>query len=167
MTFPTEQFADTFYGNPRGVGGASASVRWQREVLVYVKVPFAMTYAGKSVSRISCHRKCEHEFREWLNIVWRNASFNHRAIRAWGMNIFNGSFVYREKRGSNALSMHAYGCAFDFDAPRNALGDRTPHFGSSAEIRQAVVAPFEVLGGEWGGDWKRPDGMHFQFIRTK
>ena len=37
--------------------------------------------------------------------------------------------------------MHAYGCAVDFDAPRNALQDRTPHF---AEFREAVVTPFPL-----------------------
>lgn len=74
-------------------------------------------------------------------------------------------------RGLQRLSMHAYGCAMDFDAPRNGFHDVTPHF---ASLRQEVVEPFLKLGGVWGGDWngngtsadeRRADGMHFQFAR--
>ena len=87
------------------------------------------------------------------------------------MSVFSGSYCFRTMRGLQHLSMHAYGCAMDFDAPRNGLHDQKPHF---AVLRQEVVEPFLKLGGVWGGDWngdgssadeRRADGMHFQFAR--
>jgi len=94
-------------------------------------------------------------------------------IDAWGMSNYAGAYNFRVMRGGSALSMHSYGCAVDFDAPRNGFHDRTPHF---AILRKEVVEPFLALGGVWGGDWdgdkdtldeRSCDGMHFQFARLR
>jgi D-alanyl-D-alanine carboxypeptidase len=159
-----------FYGNSTGVGGAVASHNWERANLVLVQPPFKMRMV-KSVEHFSIHKKCADATRAWLDQVWKNAGRDQRVIDYWGMNVFSGSYVFRTMRGLQHLSMHAYGCALDFDAPRNGLHDVTPHF---ASLRQEVVEPFLKLGGVWGGDWngngssadeRRADGMHFQFAR--
>jgi hypothetical protein len=142
-----------------------------RANIVTFKPPFRMAMGEIRITKISVHRKCAPSFEAWLNDVWRNAGRDQRVIDAWGMSVFSGAFNYRPMRGGSALSMHAYGAALDFDAPRNGLPDRTPHF---ATLRKEVVAPFLKLGGLWGGDWdgdgdtldeRRCDGMHFQFAR--
>ncbi len=57
------------------------------------------------------------------------------------------------------LSMHAWGLAIDFNVADNPLGG-TP------SMDPDVVEVFERWGFEWGGDWSRPDGMHFELERV-
>lgn len=169
--FPLQRECDAFYGNPRGAGGSTVSAKWYRENIITVPAPFAMAMGKTKITRIAVHKKCAPVFSEWLTRVWNNAYRQQATIDRWGMSVFSGSFNYRPMRGLSALSMHAYGCAFDFDAPRNGLGNRNPNF---AKYRDEIVTPFLKLGGVWGGDWdgdgssldeQRCDGMHFQFAR--
>lgn len=168
--WPKQSECDTFYGNPRGRGGAVVSPKWYAENMATVVPPFIMKM-DKPITRFLVHKKCSEAARTWLEQVWKNAGRDQRLIDRWGMSIFSGSYCFRTMRGLQSLSMHAYGCALDFDAPRNGLHDQTPHF---ATLRQEVVEPFIKLGGVWGGDWngngssadeRRADGMHFQFAR--
>lgn len=168
--WPLQSEADAFYGNPRGRNGLSVNRNWYRQNIVLVKPPFAMRMI-KPVAAIPIHKKCAEATLAWLEAVWGNASCDQRVIDQWGMSVFSGSYCYRTMRGLQHLSMHAYGCAIDFNAPFNALHDRTPRF---ASLRAEVVEPFIKLGGVWGGDWngngqtadeRRADGMHFQWTR--
>lgn len=71
---------------------------------------------------------------------------------------FNGCYCYRNKINRNPapeLSNHAYGTAIDINASTNGYG-RTP------QMNQRVVRCFKENGFTWGGDWRVPDGMHFQ-----
>jgi D-alanyl-D-alanine carboxypeptidase len=54
--------------------------------------------------------------------------------------------------------MHSWGCAIDFDSARNSFGDTTPNF---ALIPQVLDA-FASEDWTWGGEWRKPDGMHWQ-----
>lgn len=56
-----------------------------------------------------------------------------------------------------ALSNHAWGLAIDFNVATNGLG-RTP------TLDRRIVDVFERWGFAWGGDWSRPDGMHFELV---
>jgi hypothetical protein len=170
--WPKQSQCDLFYGNPRGKGGAVSSPAWTKANLVWVKPPFKMAMDAP-VTQFPIHRKCKEATLEWLAAVWKNAGQKQATIHVWGMDVFSGSYVFRTMRGLRSLSMHSYGCAMDFDAPRNGMSDRTPHF-AAKEIHDAVVKPFLALGGVWGGDWngngssadeRRCDGMHFQFAR--
>jgi hypothetical protein len=168
--WPTQATADAFYGNPRGPRIATPSTAWYREHIIMIKPPFLMRMI-KPVKSFPIHVRCAEATRAWLDQVWKNAGRKQGVIDHWGMSVFSGSYCYRPMRGLQNLSMHAYGCAMDFDAPRNALHDQTPHF---ATLREQVIEPFLKLGGVWGGDWngngssadeRRADGMHFQFAR--
>ena len=166
--WPKQSECDAFFGNPRGRGGAVASRQWEAQNLRRVNPPFKM-HMVQPVTSITVHSKCAMALNEWLMEVWKNAGRDDALIKLWGMDVFSGSYCFRTMRGLQHLSMHAYGCAFDFDAPRNFLHDRTPHF---AQFKKQVVSPFLDLGGTWGGDWngngssadeRRADGTHFQF----
>ena len=168
--WPLQSEASSFYGNPRGRNSMQVSGAWYKSNITLVQPPFKMKMLGP-ITRFPVHVKCADATREWLNQIWINAGRDQRVIERWGMNVFSGSYCYRTMRGLQHLSMHAYGCAMDFDAPRNGLHDQTPHF---ANLRHEVVEPFLKLGGTWGGDWngngtsadeRRTDGMHFQFAR--
>lgn len=68
---------------------------------------------------------------------------------------FDGCFNIRKQRGAQSQSLHSWGVAIDVNAAWNGLGKQpvlTPGF----------VACFTDAGFDWGGTWKRLDGMHFQ-----
>lgn len=72
-------------------------------------------------------------------------------LRTW-----DGCFNIRPKKlNPKALSLHSWGIAVDINAAWNQLRQKptlTPGF----------VKCWKDAGFDWGGDWKIPDGMHFQ-----
>lgn len=68
---------------------------------------------------------------------------------------FDGCFCIRQMRGSKSMSLHSWGVAVDVNAATNQMG-KTP------TLSKEFVACFTDAGLEWGGNWKTPDGMHFQ-----
>jgi len=71
-------------------------------------------------------------------------------LRTW-----DGCFNIRQKRTGESMSLHSWGLAIDVNASWNRLG-RPP------VLSPEFVACFTDAGFEWGGNWKLPDGMHFQ-----
>lgn len=65
------------------------------------------------------------------------------------------SYFNRDVRGGEAKSNHAFGTAIDVNALSNVLG-------TTGDMPQEVVQQWEIEGGDWGGDWSRPDPMHFE-----
>jgi hypothetical protein len=65
------------------------------------------------------------------------------------------SYENRRRRGAEVRSNHAFGLAVDINALANPLG-------TAGEMPEEVVRQWEKEGGEWGGDWQRPDPMHFE-----
>lgn len=74
-------------------------------------------------------------------------------VKTW-----DGCFQIRPTHGTTTPSLHSWGCAIDFNAPWNQLG-HTP------TMDPRLVACFKEAGFDWGGRWKRKDGMHFQLAR--
>jgi hypothetical protein len=77
-----------------------------------------------------------------------------------------GSWVPRFIRGSRSvLSNHAFGTAFDINAPWNGLGRRPALVGEKGSVRELVDIAHQ-WGWFWGG-WfgRRSDGMHFEIGR--
>jgi hypothetical protein len=71
---------------------------------------------------------------------------------------WDGCFNKRKKRGLSSMSLHSWGIAVDVNAAWNGL-NMTPKL--SAEF----VKCFTDAGFDWGGTWKRKDGMHFQLSK--
>ena len=72
---------------------------------------------------------------------------------------FDGCFNIRYQRGSRtAASLHSWGIAIDVNAAWNGLG-KVPVL--SADF----VKCFTDSGFNWGGNWKRKDGMHFELSK--
>jgi len=71
-----------------------------------------------------------------------------------------GCFAPRVKRVNGELSTHSWGIAIDLNADTNPLSlDGVLR----RDIPDAWVAEFEKRGWTWGGRWKKPDAMHFQY----
>lgn len=154
------------YGDPR-----PAPAVWKSQNLVEAKVPEGLRLTGSSrpVSRIACHRLVKGALERALSKV------AERGLTQF-LTTFHGSWVIRNVRGSvglttggsvelttgrSTLSIHALGAAFDFNLEGNELGNPRP------AMDRPVVACFEEEGFEWGGRWRRKDGMHFQLVWTQ
>lgn len=73
-----------------------------------------------------------------------------KELKTW-----DGCFNIRSKKGGITHSLHSWGMAIDINAAWNGFGVKPT---MSAEL----VKCFTDAGFEWGGTWKKPDGMHFQ-----
>lgn len=71
---------------------------------------------------------------------------------------WDGCFNIRSQRGSTATSLHSWGIAIDVNAAWNALN-------SKPTLSAAFVKCFTDAGFDWGGNWRRQDGMHFQLSK--
>lgn len=72
---------------------------------------------------------------------------------------WDGCFNIRRKRGARSASLHSWGLAIDINAAWNG-------FGKPPTMSKELVACFTDAGFDWGGRWKKPDGMHFQLAKT-
>lgn len=169
MNWPLQRECDVFYGNPRSANGATVSQKWYALNIVMVTPRWPMHMGNIEIRKIPFHYKAAKA----LEAVFDDISENHpELIKPAGLHIFGGSFNYRPMRGGTALSMHAYGCAIDFDPARNSLGDKTPELAKFSSIIDAFKRQGAIWGGDWNGngdtwDERRCDGMHFQFARLK
>lgn len=68
---------------------------------------------------------------------------------------WDGCFNIRPMRELNSPSIHSWACAIDVNASKNQLN-------SIPTLSQKFVSCFVKAGFDWGGTWKRKDGMHFQ-----
>jgi len=83
----------------------------------------------------------------FMNLIGRNCIAE--------LKTFDGCFNIRKQRGATSQSLHSWGVAIDVNAAWNGLGVKPV---LSAEF----VKCFADAGFDWGGNWKRLDGMHFQ-----
>ena len=73
-----------------------------------------------------------------------------KELKTW-----DGVFIIRTKRALTSLSLHSWAIAVDVNAFENQL-NKTP------KLSAAFVKCFTDAGMDWGGNWTRKDGMHFQ-----
>lgn len=135
------------YGDPSAPGFAARN-------LITFALPYQLMYAGKPVTRATCHRLVVDNFVQAFVGV-------QKAGYADQFREFNGIYAYRPIRGMSAhLSAHAWGIAIDMEASHYPLG-------SHKRMPDAIVTAFTDCGFEYGGDFvHRPDGMHFQLCRN-
>ena len=74
---------------------------------------------------------------------------------------WDGCFNIRYMRGSTTImSLHSWGIAVDVNAFENQL-KQIP------KLSDGFVQCFKQNGFNWGGDFSRPDGMHFELRRDR
>jgi hypothetical protein len=71
---------------------------------------------------------------------------------------WDGCFNIRKKRGLSSMSLHSWGIAIDLNAFENGLG-------KEPKLSAGFVKCFTDNGFDWGGVWKRKDGMHFELSK--
>lgn len=72
-------------------------------------------------------------------------------------NTFGGCYNPRYSRTSGYLSRHAYAVAIDMNTVSNCLG-------CVPQMDCRIVRIFRKHGFVWGGNYRVPDGMHFEWI---
>ncbi|WP_338848304.1 M15 family metallopeptidase [Massilia sp. W12] len=157
--WPKQSMVDSFYGNPRGENG-EVDPDWLSDNIIRIAPPWKIITAWdfKPVKSIKVHKKCADSLQKVFSIIWNNAGMQQDKINEWGMSLYAGAFNFRMMRNGTRLSMHSWGCAIDFDSARNSFGDKTPNFALIPQVLEA----FASEEWTWGGNWRTPDGMHWQ-----
>jgi hypothetical protein len=115
--------------------------------MVLFRVPEVLQL-GAIPKRIYCNRDLVAPLTEALNnIVARGLADQ---VKTW-----DGCFQIRRTRTGTSASLHSWGLAIDINAAWNGMG-KVP------TMSKELVACFTDAGFEWGGAWKKPDGMHMQ-----
>jgi hypothetical protein len=99
------------------------------------------------------HRKASRHFLR-LERLFEARAPEYAATVALG-ELDDWSYENRTVRGGENKSNHAFGLAIDVNALANPLG-------TAGDMPEEVVEQWKAEGGEWGGDWSRPDPMHFE-----
>lgn len=71
---------------------------------------------------------------------------------------WDGVFMIRSKRALSSLSLHSWAIAVDVNQAENQL-NQVP------KLSPEFVKCFTDASMDWGGEWTRKDGMHFQISK--
>lgn len=152
---PLQSECTKLFGNP-------SAPTWGGGHIEYVDVPWVMMMGDIHITHIKVNKVAAPSLRLILAEIWEACGRSQKKIAAIGLDVFSGDWVVRQARGLKIASMHSYGLAVDFNAPRNKLG--APEAKTFFKATSLVVQIFEKHGWVWGGRWKgRRDAMHFQF----
>jgi hypothetical protein len=132
--------------------------------IVMWEVP-AELQAGKIPKRIYCNTDIiPHLTQAFKNLIstgsvnelktW-DGCYNFRPIRGYEAKYNVAMEAGKVAQAITYLSVHSWGCAVDVNAAENGLGKQP-------KLSPAFVKCFTDAGFDWGGSWKRLDGMHFQ-----
>lgn len=115
--------------------------------------------------RIYCHSEIILPLEiAFLNIIERGLSdelktwdgcFNIRAIRGYDSLVKKLLANGEIEKAMIYMSVHSWAWGIDVNAFENGLG-------KEPKLSKEFVRCFEDGGFEWGGNWRRKDGMHFQ-----
>jgi hypothetical protein len=106
---------------------------------------------GLIPKRIYCNKDLIGPLSEAFKKLIQTKAVNE--LKTW-----DGCFNIRKKRGLSSMSLHSWGIAVDMNAFENGLG-QTP------KLSKEFVECFTSSGFDWGGTWKRKDGMHMQLSK--
>lgn len=131
-------WARTHYGNPDAPGFRTRNI-------------VTIDFLGRTMF---VHRRAARHFLRLERLFAARAPDYAAAVAAGELD--DWSYENRVVRGAVAgKSNHAFGIAIDVNALSNVLG-------TAGDMPLEVVHQWELEGGDWGGDWARPDPMHFE-----
>ena len=118
--------------------------------LVVFDVPFELEI-GVIPKKIYCNKDMVKPLTEaFMNLIGREFVDE---LKTW-----DGCFNIRKKRGAKSSSLHSWAIAVDVNAAWNG-------FGAEPQLSAGFVKCFTDAGFDWGGVWKKKDGMHFQLSK--
>ena len=107
----------------------SKDFSWTKDVLVYGK-PWNKVYINK-------------DFKKRLSVAFTNLEKAglHKEIKT-----FDGCYVLRQVRGKNAISLHSWAMAIDFNSETEKLGQEYTNWSGQ------FIGIMKAAGIYWGGD---------------
>lgn len=108
-------------------------------------------WADQTVSRVACHKLLEDVLTSVFNEIHRRGYWEL-------IETFDGIYNDRTVTKSQKISIHSWGLGPDLNASTNRLG-------AKPTMDSRIIAIFQDHGFVWGGQWSRPDGMHFQYAK--
>jgi hypothetical protein len=141
-----------YYGDP------DAPDFWDAQMERFA-VPFPLRLSWDTqteITRIVAHRLVGMAIVDALFEISQHQTPGY--LRGNDLDLFGGTYADRNKRGIDEPSTHRWGIAIDLNPHLGPLGEepKMPGF---------IVNAFKRRGFVWGGDFDRPDGMHFQAAR--
>ncbi len=134
--------------------------KWDKENIVKVHVPElkgVKVGTKSSNGTIYFHKKAVDQ----LKGMW--AAWEKRGLRGLVLT-YEGSFIPRFIGGTDKLSNHAFGIAFDINYDWNKWGHTPAQKGTNGSVRELVPIAHE-FGFYWGGHFIKKDGMHFEVAK--
>lgn len=123
--------------------------KWNKWMTVW-DVP-ANLEVGVIPKRIMCNKDLVKPLSAALqNLITRGFV---KELKTW-----DGCFNIRRKRRALTMSLHSWGIAVDVNAFENCFACRP-------RLSPGFVKCFTDAGFDWGGVWRRKDGMHFQLSK--
>lgn len=141
------------YGDPLPFVEDKAA--WESKILVTRTLPAHLLYAYDprvEIHRIRAHTLVADALVDALMACFEAGVPRHRLK-------YGGCYAWRAMRGGAKLSTHTWGIAVDLEPAENRLG--VPYIRGKM-LDKRVVDIFKDRGWTWGGDFNRPDCMHFQ-----
>lgn len=158
-SFPYEPDPSTFNGD-----GIRVTNDWRSQNIISVPVPQLtgklMNGRPMTSGYIYFHRLGAEALRN-LWAAWEAAGLLDKILT------FEGGYAARfikstQSRNPRPASNHAWGLAFDVNAPQNPFGRQPALAGQPGSVRE-LVSLANQHGFFWGGHFRgRPDGMHFE-----
>lgn len=164
-----EAVASPVKGNPEAI---RITNNWQKDYLTSIEIPQLAKLSKEkgsgrgfpSSGKIFWNKECIENVIGFFDYVERAGLLDR--IESWA-----GSWVPRFIRGGGqTFSSHAWGTAFDINAPQNWMGNRPARLGQFGSILELVPLA-HAWGFYWGGHFnmgpnlelgRRVDGMHFE-----
>lgn len=128
--------------------------------LVSITPPYRMLYDGRAIKTLRCHKRVADSLLRVLNNI--KDMIPAAPDIADEAQDYGGCFNFRNKRGSNSLSVHAWGAAIDLDADDNTFRD---HWPMKADMPLEIMECFAREGWVSAGAFWGYDAMHFQATR--
>lgn len=135
----------------------------------YLSVWDVPEYIEQNIPTIPRRIYCNHQMVvplevAFLNVIDRglkdkiktwDGCYQVRPIRGYKSTVTKLINQGKEKEAMRYMSIHSWAVAIDINAAENGLG-------KEPKLSPELVNCFKDAGFDWGGDWKRKDGMHFQ-----
>lgn len=121
---------------------------------------FNLTYGGRKQDYIYIHNDVKDNLRNAMQETLDH--YGKESLKDLRINIYNGAYNNRNKRGGVTKSMHAWGIALDFDASNNKLRWKRDQASFAKPEYIKFLEIFKKHGFYNLGTEKNYDYMHFQ-----
>jgi len=147
------------YGNPDKNGDGILDADWFNANIAVFDLPFPLYLSwepGTMIKRFQAHRLVGPSIAAALELMAKGEGLDY--LRANKLDRWGGCFNFRLIRGGNTLSNHSWGTAVDYCPDIGRLGNAE----DVKTYPRFIIQAFEAQGFYWGGNFDRPDAMHFE-----